>query len=58
MSESLAGLNRAIECHCSVDSAEGLPLRYFNEPGLLKECDEFARHVILCVFETVEQLHE
>ena len=52
------GFNCAIERHGSEDSTEGLPLRYFNQPGLFKQRDELARHVVLCVLETVEQLHE
>jgi len=54
----LAGFDRTIERHCAVNGAEGLSLRYLNKPGLFEECDEFSRHVVLCVFEPIEKLNE
>ena len=54
----LTGFDRAVERHCSVNGAEGLSLRHVNKPGLLEECDEFSRHVILGDFKTIEKLNE
>ena len=54
----LAGFERTIECHCSVDSSKSLSLRYFNKPGLLEQNDKFARHIVLCTLKAIKKLHE
>ena len=54
----LAGFNRTVERHCSVDGVEGLSLLYFNKPCLLKEWNEFSRNIVLCVSEAIKKLNK
>ena len=52
-----AGLCRTIERHRAIHGVDAPPLLHVDEPGLLEQRDQLARHVVPGIAEAVEKLN-